>query len=79
MPQSLGEKTKLRCGTEGMGFDKSRSLFYFSDIINGEFSVFNESLEEIGVFRFTESKSLVDKYLAGSGLYTKFAIHLHYN
>ena len=65
-----------KCADEydGMGFDQSRNRFYFSDVKNGEFSVLNDSLEEIGLFRFTEPKDFVGKYLKGHGYHSKIFI-----
>jgi YVTN family beta-propeller protein len=73
--KSFEKKVKKNGLQDGMGFDQSKNRFYFSDVGKGEFSVFNESLEEIGLFRFTESKNFVEQYITGSGLYTKFAIN----
>ena len=59
------QKTKSRGVQDGMGFDPSRNYIYFSNVKNGEFSVFDHSLKEIGLFRFTEEKGFVDKHLKG--------------
>jgi len=73
--RSLSKKTKSRGIQDGMGFDQSRNFFYFSDVKNGEFSVLNDSLDEIGLFRFTEPKSFIDANLKNQGLYSKIVIN----
>ncbi|MDH3764933.1 MAG: YncE family protein [Nitrosopumilus sp.] len=73
--KSFGEKTESRFWGNGMGFDQSKNRFYFSDVQNGEFSVLNDSLEEIGLFRFTKEKGFVEKHLKGHNLHSKIAIN----
>jgi DNA-binding beta-propeller fold protein YncE len=73
--KAFGKKSKSRRTQDGMGFDQSRNRFYFSDVQKGEFSVLNDSLEEIGLFRFTEPKGFVEKHLKGHGYHSKFAIN----
>ncbi|MDH3341391.1 MAG: YncE family protein [Nitrosopumilus sp.] len=73
--RSFGQKTESRGVQDGMGFDESRNRFYFSDVQKGEFSVLNYSLEEIGLFRFTEPKGFVEKHFKGHGYHSKFAVN----
>ena len=73
--KSFDKKSKSRRTQEGMGFDQSKNRFYFSDVSKGEFSVLNDSLEEIGLFRFTEEKGFVEKHLKGHGYHTKIAVN----
>ena len=75
--KSFGNKTRPRGIQNGMGFDPSRNYLYISDVDNGEFSVFNHSLKEIGLFRFTEEIDFVDKYLKGHTYHSKIAINSH--
>jgi len=65
--KSPGKKSKSREAVDGMGFDQSKNILYFLDVSQGEFSVLNDSLEEIGLFRFTESKAFLDKHLPSQG------------
>ena len=73
--KSFGKKTKSRGIQDGMGFDPIRNYLYFSDVKNGEFSVLNDSLVEIGLFWFAEPKRFVEKHLKGHGYHSKFAIN----
>ena len=73
--KSFGNKTHSRKEYEGVGFDPSRTYLYFSDVANGEFSVFNHSLKEIGLFRFTKEKGFIDKYFKGHLYRSKITIN----
>ena len=73
--KSFGQKTQSRGEHDGMGFDPSRTYLYFSDVANGEFSVFNHSLKEIGLFRFTKEKGFMDKYFKGHLYRSKITVN----
>ena len=74
--KSFEKNTESRSTLNGMGFDQSKNRFYFSDVIKGEFSILNDSLEEMGRFKFAES---VRGFLANSSSIldnsSKFAIN----
>jgi DNA-binding beta-propeller fold protein YncE len=73
------DSTKHRDAKEGVGFNHFKNRIYFSDVSKGEFSIYNNSLKEIGLFRFTESEGLVDKYFTGHRTPTKIAINSKLN
>jgi len=73
--KSFWKKSETREYWDRIGFDQTRNRIYFSNANNGEFSVLNDSLEKIGLFRFTEPQSFVKKYVAGIRRPTKIAVN----
>jgi YVTN family beta-propeller protein len=73
------DSTEHRDAKEGIGFDHYKNRIYFSDVSKGEFSIYNNSLKEIGLFRFTEPEGFVDKYLQGKRTPTKISINSKLN
>lgn len=77
--KSFCKTSEHRDYLEGMGYDHNRNRIYFSNTSKGEFSIYNDSLEEIGLFRFTESEGFVDKYFSGHRTPTKITINSKLN
>lgn len=57
--KSFGKRRAGRSDVDRMCLDQSKNRIYFSKVIDGELLVLNDSLEEIGLFRFAEPKTSV--------------------
>jgi len=73
--KSFGKRKGGRNEQDRMELDVSKNRIYFSKTLDGELLVLNDSLEEIGLFRFKEQQSFVKKHLKGNTWPTKIAIN----
>jgi len=73
--KSLGKRKGGRNEQDRMELDVSKNRIYFSKTLDGELSVLNDSLEEIGLFKFKEQQSFAKKHLKGYVWPTKIAIN----
>jgi len=55
--------------------DVPKNRLYLSKTMDGEFSVLNESLQEIGLFQYTETGNYLQKKFSGSIWPTKLAVN----
>lgn len=73
--KSFGKRKGGRNDQDRMELDVSKNRIYFSKTLDGELSVLNDSLEEIGLFKFREPGNIVKKHLKGRTWPTKIAIN----
>ena len=73
--KSFGDRKKGRNEQDRMELDVSRNRIYFSKTLDGELLVYNDSLEEIGLFRFKEKLSFVKKHSKGFNWPSKIRVN----